>query len=134
MGREADDADGLLILTVANLLTQGDFIRPRESGGARNGWTRGKGCPFPLTKTTLTSQDQPKIPLDSFMDDQSLKVHISFLEERIAKLNEKLTKRENSRIEQDRVQYQIRADELALVYYREALEFEQQLHGDNSSS
>ena len=66
--------------------------------------------------------------------DQSLKVHISFLEEHIAKLNEQLTKRENSRLEQDRVQSQIRADELALVYYREALELERQVRADSSSN
>jgi hypothetical protein len=61
--------------------------------------------------------------------DQSLKAHISFLEERLAKLNDKLLNTELNRLEQDRVQSQIRAAELALVYYRQALELEQQLRG-----
>ena len=56
--RWLDDADelagGLLVLTVANLLTQGDFIRPRESGGSGNGGLGG-GLPVPADENSLTS-------------------------------------------------------------------------------
>jgi hypothetical protein len=42
----ANDADelsgGLLVLTVANLLNQEDFIRPRETEAQETGWTRGR--------------------------------------------------------------------------------------------
>jgi hypothetical protein len=63
----------------------------------------GEAYPLPLTKNYSHH-------------GQSAKRHIS------SKLNEKLTNKENSRLEQDRVPTPIRTDELALFYNRETLE------------
>jgi hypothetical protein len=59
--------------------------------------------------------------------DQPLKVHITFLEQRLKTLNEELMETNLMRAERNRIESEIRAAELALVYYRQALELEKQI-------
>jgi hypothetical protein len=59
--------------------------------------------------------------------DKPLGAHIAYLEQQLDVLNNKLMDEARSRAEHNRVESEIRAAELALVYYRKALELEQQL-------
>lgn len=59
--------------------------------------------------------------------DKPLAVHISFLEQQLNDLHKKLMDEARTRGERNRIESEIRAAELALVYYRKALELEQQL-------
>jgi hypothetical protein len=59
--------------------------------------------------------------------DQTLGEHILYLEKQLHDLNSKLMDEARTRAEHNRLESEIRAAELALVYYRKALELEQQL-------
>jgi hypothetical protein len=59
--------------------------------------------------------------------DKPLGAHIAYLEQKLEVLNNKLMDEARGRAEHNRVESEIRAAELALVYYRKALELEQQL-------
>jgi hypothetical protein len=59
--------------------------------------------------------------------DQTLNVHISFLEKKLDDLHKEFLDDARTRVERNRIESDIRAAELALVYYKKALELEQQL-------
>jgi hypothetical protein len=59
--------------------------------------------------------------------DKALGFHISYLEQTLDSLHEKAMDEGRTRAERNRVESEIRAAELALVYYKKALELEQQL-------
>ena len=59
--------------------------------------------------------------------DRSLKEHITFLETRQQELHRELMEATRTLAECNRIESEIRAAELALIYYRNALELEQQL-------
>jgi hypothetical protein len=59
--------------------------------------------------------------------DKTLGIHIAYLEEKLRDLNKELMDEARTRAEHNRLESEIRAAELALVYYRKALELEQQL-------
>jgi hypothetical protein len=59
--------------------------------------------------------------------DKALGFHISYLEQTLDSLHEKVMDEERTRAERNRIESEIRAAELALVYYKKALELEQQL-------
>jgi Skp family chaperone for outer membrane proteins len=59
--------------------------------------------------------------------DKTLGIHIAHLEEKLRDLNKELMDEARTRAEHNRLESEIRAAELALVYYRKALELEQQL-------
>jgi hypothetical protein len=59
--------------------------------------------------------------------DKPLKIHITFLEAHLKELNQKLMDETRSRAERNQIESEIRAAQLALSYYRQALELEQQL-------
>ena len=59
--------------------------------------------------------------------DRSLKEHISFLETRQQELHREMMEEGRTLVERNRIESEIRAAELALIYYRNALELERQL-------
>jgi uncharacterized protein YigA (DUF484 family) len=59
--------------------------------------------------------------------ERPVKDHISHLEERIQDLNKQIMENRRTQNERNRLESEIRAAELALVYYRKALELEQQV-------
>ena len=59
--------------------------------------------------------------------DRPLKEHISHLEQRLKLLNNQLMERSRTIEERNRTESEIRAAELALVYYRKALDLEQEI-------
>ena len=59
--------------------------------------------------------------------DKAIAVHISFLEQQLSVLRKELTEEGRTRVERERIESEISAAELALVYYRKALQLEQQL-------
>lgn len=59
--------------------------------------------------------------------DRSVGEHISRLEQRLRELNTELMEEGQTRVERNRVESEIRAAELALVCYRQALELERQI-------
>jgi hypothetical protein len=60
--------------------------------------------------------------------DKALAVHISFLEHSLNSLTKKLMEDSRTRVERNRIESEIRAAELALIYYKKALELEQQIN------
>lgn len=59
--------------------------------------------------------------------ERPVKDHISHLEQRIEELNKQIMENTRTQNERNRFESEIRAAELALVYYRKALELEQQV-------
>ena len=59
--------------------------------------------------------------------ERPVKDHISRLEKRIDELNKQIIEDRRTQDERHRIESEIRAAELALVYYRKALELEQQV-------
>jgi hypothetical protein len=59
--------------------------------------------------------------------DRPLREHVSHLEQRLRLLNNQLMEASRTIVERNRIESEIRAAELALVYYRKALELEKQL-------
>lgn len=59
--------------------------------------------------------------------DGPIKEHISFLKGRLQDLHKQVMENRRTRIKQNRLESEIRAAELALTYYRKALELEQQI-------
>ena len=59
--------------------------------------------------------------------NKPLKEHIAFLETRQEELHREMMDETRTRAERNRIESEIRAAELALIYYRKALEIEQQL-------
>ena len=59
--------------------------------------------------------------------DAPLKIHIEFLEQRLNSLNQRLMEPDRTRAERNKVESEIRAAELALVYYKKAFELEKQI-------
>jgi hypothetical protein len=59
--------------------------------------------------------------------ERPVKDHISHLEQRIDELNKQIIEDRRTQDERNRIESEIRAAELALVYYRKALELEQQV-------
>jgi hypothetical protein len=59
--------------------------------------------------------------------DRPLKDHIACLEHRLLDLNEQIMQIRRTHDEMNRFQVEIRAAEMALTYYRKALELESQL-------
>lgn len=59
--------------------------------------------------------------------DRPLREHVSHLEQRPRLLNNQLMEVSRTIVERNRIESEIRAAELALVYYRKALELEKQL-------
>jgi hypothetical protein len=64
--------------------------------------------------------------------DQTLNVHISFLEKKLDDLHKEFLDDARTRVERNRIESDIRAAELALVYYKKALELEQQITRNSS--
>jgi hypothetical protein len=64
--------------------------------------------------------------------DQTLNVHISFLEQKLDDLHKRFLDDARTRVERNRIESDIRAAELALVYYKKALELEQQITSNSS--
>jgi hypothetical protein len=64
--------------------------------------------------------------------DQTLNVHISFLEKKLDDLHKEFLDDARTRVERNRIESDIRAAELALVYYKKALELEQQITSNSS--
>jgi hypothetical protein len=59
--------------------------------------------------------------------DRPLREHISHLEKRLEKLNKELMEHSRTIEERNRMESEIRVAQLALVYYRNALELERQV-------
>ena len=59
--------------------------------------------------------------------DKTLGIHIAYLEHKLDDLNNELMDEARTHAEHNRLESEIRAAELALVYYRKALELEQRL-------
>jgi hypothetical protein len=59
--------------------------------------------------------------------NRPLAVHISFLEQTLSSLNKELMEDSRTRVQRNRIESEIRAAELALVYYKKALELEKQI-------
>jgi hypothetical protein len=59
--------------------------------------------------------------------DRPLKEHIAHLEQRLQVLNQELMESARSAAEHKRIEADLRAAELALVYYRQALELEKKV-------
>lgn len=59
--------------------------------------------------------------------ERPLKEHISFLETQVQKLNADVMNNSRTQAERNRIEAEIRATELALVYYRKALELEKRV-------
>lgn len=59
--------------------------------------------------------------------DRTLREHISYLEQRLKKLNQRIMENGRSQIDRNRLESEIRAAELALTYYRKALELEREV-------
>jgi len=59
--------------------------------------------------------------------DAPLKIHIEFLEQRLNSLSQRLMEPDRTRAERNKVESEIRAAELALVYYKKAFELEKQI-------
>jgi hypothetical protein len=63
--------------------------------------------------------------------DTPLGTHIAHLEQKLHVLHNEIMDEARTRVERNRVESEIRAAELALVYYRQALELEQQLNSNS---
>jgi hypothetical protein len=59
--------------------------------------------------------------------ERPLKEHISFLESRVLKLNRLVMENMRTQAERNRLEAEIRAADLALAYYRKALELEKKI-------
>ena len=59
--------------------------------------------------------------------DRTLREHITHLENRLKELNRQIMEDRRTQAERNRFESEIRAAELALTYYRKALELKQQL-------
>jgi len=59
--------------------------------------------------------------------NRTVKEHIALLEQRIRDLHDYIMENRLTQVERNRTDAEIRAAELALSYYRKALELEQQL-------
>ena len=59
--------------------------------------------------------------------DRPLKEHIAHLEQRLQVLNQELMESDRGPAEHKRIEADMRAAELALVYYRQALELEKKV-------
>ena len=59
--------------------------------------------------------------------DRPLREHVSHSEQRLRLLNNQLMEASRTIVERNRIESEIRAADLALVYYRKALELEKQL-------
>jgi len=59
--------------------------------------------------------------------DRPLRDHIAYLETRLQELNAQIMENRRTQIERNRLESEIRAAELALNYYRKALELERKL-------
>ena len=59
--------------------------------------------------------------------DRTLRDHISFLEQRLQELSGRLMENARTLDERNRLEIEIRAAELALSYYRKALDLEKQV-------
>ena len=59
--------------------------------------------------------------------DRPLKDHIAHLERRLQQLNRELMEQSRTLEKRNRTESEIRAAELALVYYRKALDLEKQI-------
>ncbi len=59
--------------------------------------------------------------------DRTLRDHINTLEQRLRDLNTQVMENTNTLPERNRVESEIKAAEMALDYYRKALELEQQI-------
>jgi hypothetical protein len=62
--------------------------------------------------------------------DRPLREHISFLETRVQELSKQLMEDRRTQAERNRFESELRAAQLALNYYREALKLEKQLSGN----
>jgi hypothetical protein len=60
--------------------------------------------------------------------DRPLRDHISYLEIRLRELNREIMENRRSQEERNRLESEIRAANLALSYYREALNLEKQIN------
>ena len=69
-----------------------------------------------------------QIPLVGETDmDRPVRDHISHLENRLRKLNQEVMDNSRSQEERNRLESEIRAANLALSYYREALDLEKKI-------
>ena len=59
--------------------------------------------------------------------NRTLKEHISFLERRIERLNDRIMENKFSVSARNRIESEIRAATLAITYYRKALEIERRI-------
>jgi hypothetical protein len=59
--------------------------------------------------------------------DRTLREHVTGLEQRLRALNAQIMENAKSLPERNRIESEIRAAEMALSYYRKALELEQQI-------
>jgi hypothetical protein len=59
--------------------------------------------------------------------DKTLAIHISFLEQKLKDLHKELMDEAPSLVERNRIESEIRAADMALVYYQKAWELEKQL-------
>ena len=59
--------------------------------------------------------------------DQPLQLHITHLEQRLNSLNQELMDETRTQAERNRVESEIRTVQMALSYYRKALELEKQI-------
>jgi hypothetical protein len=59
--------------------------------------------------------------------DRTLREHISHLEDRLQSLTSEIMEDERTQVERNRIESEIRAAQLALTYYRRALELERQI-------
>lgn len=59
--------------------------------------------------------------------DRPLKEHISHLEHRLQELNREIMENKRTQDERNQLESEIRAAQLALTYYRKALELERQV-------
>lgn len=59
--------------------------------------------------------------------DQTVRTHITHLEHLIQRLNEQLMEQRQDLLERNRTELEIRAAEMALDYYRKAIELEKKI-------
>ena len=59
--------------------------------------------------------------------DRPLKDHVSYLENRLQQLNRYVMENRRTQAERNKIESEIRAAELALTYYRKALELEKRV-------
>jgi hypothetical protein len=59
--------------------------------------------------------------------DRTLRQHISHLEQLLQTLTSQIMEDTRTQVERNRIESEIRAAQLALTYYRKALELEQQI-------